>query len=335
MDGILQEASLYTIKGVAILDNDGERILSKYFDDTFPTIKEQREFEKSLYNKTSRQNAEIIMLDGLTIVYRSNVDLYFYVMGSSYENELILASVLNALYDAVSQMLKKNVEKRFLMDHLDAVLLALDELVDGGVILEADSNNIVQRVAMKMEVEVPLSEQTVAQEASLYTIKGVAILDNDGERILSKYFDDTFPTIKEQREFEKSLYNKTSRQNAEIIMLDGLTIVYRSNVDLYFYVMGSSYENELILASVLNALYDSISQMLKKNVEKRFLMDHLDAVLLALDELVDGGVILEADSNNIVQRVAMKMEVEVPLSEQTVAQVIQTAKDQLKWSLLK
>ena len=51
---------------------------------------------------------------------------------SCFTFQLILASVLNALYDAVSQMLKKNVEKRFLMDHLDAVLLALDELVDGG-----------------------------------------------------------------------------------------------------------------------------------------------------------------------------------------------------------
>lgn len=29
------------------------------------------------------------MLDGLTCVYRSNVDLYFYVMGSSHENEVI------------------------------------------------------------------------------------------------------------------------------------------------------------------------------------------------------------------------------------------------------
>lgn len=28
------------------------------------------------------------MLDGLTCVYRSNVDLYFYVMGSSNENEV-------------------------------------------------------------------------------------------------------------------------------------------------------------------------------------------------------------------------------------------------------
>lgn len=163
MDDILMEASLYTIKGVAILDNDGERIISRYYDETFPTVKEQREFEKKLFQKTSRQNAEIIMLDGLTIVYRSSVDLYFYVMGSQYENELILVSVLNAFFDAVSTMLRKNVEKRFLMEHLDAVLLAIDELVDGGVLLEADTANIVQRVAIKSDADIPITEQSVAQ----------------------------------------------------------------------------------------------------------------------------------------------------------------------------
>jgi len=32
--------------------------------------------------------AEIIMLEGLTCVYRSNVDLFFYVVGSAQENEV-------------------------------------------------------------------------------------------------------------------------------------------------------------------------------------------------------------------------------------------------------
>ncbi|XP_031557045.1 coatomer subunit zeta-1-like [Actinia tenebrosa] len=171
-------------------------------------------------------------------------------------------------------------------------------------------------------------------EASLYTVKGIAILDNDGARVLAKYYDDTYPTAKEQKEFEKNLFNKTHRANAEIIMLEGMTCVYRSSVDLYFYVMGSSNENELILVSVLNAFFDAVSMMLRKNVEKRTLMENLDGVLLAVDEIVDGGVILEADSSAIVQQVAMKMD-DVPITEQTVAQVIQTAKDQLKWSLLK
>lgn len=144
----------------------------------------------------------------------------------------------------------------------------------------------------------------------------MAILDNDGNRILAKYYDkNVFPTSKEQKTFEKNLFSKTHRANAEIIMLDGLTCVYRSNVDLFFYVMGSSHENEvsilgewlksnilswsmyinslhlfqLILMSVLNCLYDSVSQILRKNVEKRAVLDSLDIVMLAMDEICDGG----------------------------------------------
>lgn len=96
MYSLFQEPTLYTIKGIAILDNDGNRILAKYYDkNIFPTSKEQKTFEKNLFNKTHRANAEIIMLDGLTCVYKSNVDLFFYVMGSSHENEVcILKSCL-------------------------------------------------------------------------------------------------------------------------------------------------------------------------------------------------------------------------------------------------
>ena len=58
--------------------------------------------------------------------------------------------------------------------------------------------------------------------------------------------------------------------------------MYRSNVDVFLYVMGSQQENELILVSVLNCLFDTLSQMFRKNVEKRSLMDNLDAVFLAV-----------------------------------------------------
>ncbi|XP_046380501.1 coatomer subunit zeta-1-like isoform X2 [Haliotis rufescens] len=171
-------------------------------------------------------------------------------------------------------------------------------------------------------------------EPSLYTVKAITILDNDGNRLVAKYFDDTFPTAKEQKQFEKNLFNKTHRANAEIIMFEGLTCVYKSNVDLFFYVVGSTQENELILASVLNALYDAVSQILRKNVEKRALLENLDAVYLAVDEICDGGIVLEADSNAIVQKVAIRTD-DIPLGEQTVAQVLQSAKEQIKWSLLK
>ena len=46
---------------------------------------------------------------------------------------------------------------------------------------------------------------------------------------------------------------------------------------------------QLILNSVLNALYESVSQILRKNVEKRALLENLDAAFLVLDEICDGG----------------------------------------------
>ena len=46
--------------------------------------------------------------------------------------QLLLSSVLNGLYDAVSQILRKNTEKRALLENMDAVFLAIDEICDGG-----------------------------------------------------------------------------------------------------------------------------------------------------------------------------------------------------------
>ena len=58
----------------------------------YPTIKEQKRFEKMLFNKTAKCDAEIILLERLTIVYKANVDLLFYIVGSSNENELLLST---------------------------------------------------------------------------------------------------------------------------------------------------------------------------------------------------------------------------------------------------
>ncbi|KHJ92562.1 clathrin adaptor complex small chain [Oesophagostomum dentatum] len=126
--------SMYSVKGIVILDQDGNRVIAKYFDkNTFGTTKEQKAFEKSLFQKTSRNSSsEIILLDGVTCIYRSNVDLYMYVLGSSRENELVLESLLNCLYDAISTVLRKNVEKKALIDAMDTCILIIDEICDEG-----------------------------------------------------------------------------------------------------------------------------------------------------------------------------------------------------------
>uniref|UniRef100_A0A8C0GD95 Coatomer subunit zeta n=1 Tax=Chelonoidis abingdonii TaxID=106734 RepID=A0A8C0GD95_CHEAB len=110
-------------------------------------------------------------------------------------------------------------------------------------------------------------------EPSLYTVKAVLILDNDGDRLFAK----------------------------------------------------------LMLMAVLNCLFDSLSQMLRKNVEKRALLENMEGLFLAVDEIVDGGVILESDPQQVVHRVAVRVS-DHPLS---AFQVLQSAKEQIKWSLLR
>ncbi|XP_025773269.1 coatomer subunit zeta-2 [Puma concolor] len=172
------------------------------------------------------------------------------------------------------------------------------------------------------------------QEPSLYTVKAVFILDNDGHRLLAKYYDDTFPSLKEQMAFEKNVFSKTSRTDSEIAFFGGMTIVYKSSIDLFLYVVGSSHENELMLMSVLTCLFESLNHVLRKNVEKRWLLENMDGAFLVLDEIVDGGVILESDPQQVIQKVNFRAD-DSSLTEQSVAQVLQSAKEQIKWSLLK
>ncbi|XP_028131804.1 coatomer subunit zeta-1 isoform X2 [Diabrotica virgifera virgifera] len=173
-------------------------------------------------------------------------------------------------------------------------------------------------------------------EPTLYTVKGILIMDCIGERVLAKYYDkNLFITSKEQSAFEKTLFNKTYKEvGGEIINVNGLTCVYKSNVELLFYVIGSSQENELMLVSVLNCLYDTINQILKKNMERKALLDQLDIVMLAVDEICDEGIMMGADSNSVISRIALRND-DLQIGEQTVAQVFQSAKEQLKWSFLK
>uniref|UniRef100_A0A914HYE4 Coatomer subunit zeta n=1 Tax=Globodera rostochiensis TaxID=31243 RepID=A0A914HYE4_GLORO len=175
--------------------------------------------------------------------------------------------------------------------------------------------------------------------SSLYSVKAILILDQDGKRIMAKYYDkQLFIHDKEQGAFEKNLFQKTHKANADIILLDGLVCLYRYNVDLFFYVIGSAQENELILQSVLNCLYDAFSIILRKNVEKKTLFEHIDTAFLILDEICDDGVILETDPQSVVARCAVKPD-ELAFGEQSISQVgmslLGSAKDQLKWSLLK
>merc|ERR1711865_588988 len=74
---------------------------------------------KKLYDKTmgtnAKNEAEVIMFDNIVTVYRNSADVWFYVVGSQLENELILVHVLMALLEALNGALRTSPDKRTLL----------------------------------------------------------------------------------------------------------------------------------------------------------------------------------------------------------------------------
>ena len=168
------------------------------------------------------------------------------------------------------------------------------------------------------------------------SVKAVLILDcSDGSRVHAKYYsNDLRKKSAAQTMIERHLFSKThcsnARMNSEVILFENTVAVYRTGIDVHFYVVGDSLENELILCSVLSGLFDAINGLLRGQLEKRVLLDNLDLVLLTVDELVDGGIILETDALLVANRVLMRAPGgDAPTTELTLSQALSTAKKQL------
>eukprot|EP00742_Colponemidia_sp_Colp-10_P001357 GILJ01001460.1.p1 GENE.GILJ01001460.1~~GILJ01001460.1.p1 ORF type:complete len:181 (-),score=27.06 GILJ01001460.1:211-753(-) len=172
-------------------------------------------------------------------------------------------------------------------------------------------------------------------------VKAILLLDNEGKRIAVKYYteEEKFATTAAQILFEASLFAKTqrmtARNDAEIIMFDNLIAVFRFQSDLHLYVLGDANENELILNTVLSTIFETLLQASRGQLDRRYVLEYLEQVLLAFDEAVDGGIIMDMDASSLIGRVTLRSDNEVPLSEQSFTQALASAKEQIARSFIK
>ncbi|KAL6869754.1 Golgi-to-ER vesicle coat component [Amphichorda felina] len=183
---------------------------------------------------------------------------------------------------------------------------------------------------------------------TLFSVQAVLILSTeDGSRIFSKYYSSPhsapnagnsstspYPDVKSQKAFEKGLIDKTAKQTGDIILYDNRIVLYKLESDVMIYVVGSVDENEILLYNTILALRDSLHLLFKQSVDKRTIIENYDLVSLAIDEIVDDGIILETDPTIIVQRVSKAPTQDVPLgridlSEQGVNNLAQLGKSKL------
>ena len=115
--------SLFSVNAILILSpDDAARILVKYYSpphpppgahgndypgaNPYPTLKEQKAFEKGLVEKTAKQTSDVILYDNRVVVFKMESDVMLYVVGGAEENEIMLYNVILALRDALNILLK-------------------------------------------------------------------------------------------------------------------------------------------------------------------------------------------------------------------------------------
>ena len=113
-------------------------------------------------------------------------------------------------------------------------------------------------------------------------------------------------------------------------MIQSHTVLVRSARDAYFICVGDPSENELLLHAVLDGLYNAMSSLLHHSMDFVLILDHIDALMLAVDETVDKGAILELDPEAIANRVLMRSSEPSPLpSEMTISEALGVLRDQM------
>jgi coatomer subunit zeta len=166
------EISLYAVKAVLILDNEGNRLFAKYYHPPYAqsevahlaNVKDQKSFEKGLFAKTNKQNSDVIIYDSSVVVYKQIVDISLYVVGGLEENEAMLYQVVMGLRDAIEILLQHSVDKRTLLENYDLIALAVDETIDSGIILEVDPSIIAARVSRAPQTEPSLSNIDLSEQ---------------------------------------------------------------------------------------------------------------------------------------------------------------------------
>jgi len=119
----------------------------------------------------------------------------------------------------------------------------------------------------------------MAPNMSLHSVVAVLILSTEGSsdsaRLFAKYYTaphtssnspapaQPYPTLKEQKAFEKVLLEKTAKQTSDVLLYDNKVVVFKMESDVMLYVVGGSEENEILLYNVILALRDSLSILLK------------------------------------------------------------------------
>ena len=146
------------IKALILLDSDGSKIYSKYYNcPALQTSSARTLFEHHLHSKTMKVNAnnmesEALLIEEYSVVFKLVNDLVLYVLADAEENEILMTALLEAIVEAMETLYRGELQEKAVVDEIELLMLAWDEAVADGVILSCDAETIVENTMMRTDV---------------------------------------------------------------------------------------------------------------------------------------------------------------------------------------
>ena len=140
------------IRGVVVLDKEGGVLISKYYNAPDLTHAKMEEFNQRLHKKKSRftdssmYHNNFFSIDHFVAFFREYDDLSVFVLGTQNDNELILSDVLDTIHEVLDTCFARGINRKSLTENMVKVILTIDELVDEGIILTTELDEILDRI---------------------------------------------------------------------------------------------------------------------------------------------------------------------------------------------
>eukprot|EP00826_Nyctotherus_ovalis_P051085 TRINITY_DN6366_c0_g1_i2.p1 TRINITY_DN6366_c0_g1~~TRINITY_DN6366_c0_g1_i2.p1 ORF type:complete len:175 (-),score=43.24 TRINITY_DN6366_c0_g1_i2:128-652(-) len=140
-----------SILALLVLDSEGKRLFTKYYNLTFKSKDEELDFEQEVFSKASTQStdSEILTFDQYIIVPKAYPNFGIYIIGDVKDNELILGEVMDTLSTALELIFVEGVESSGITQFMNVFLLVVDELIESGIILTLNCEEVLADVGVK------------------------------------------------------------------------------------------------------------------------------------------------------------------------------------------
>ncbi|CAK9297631.1 unnamed protein product [Gordionus sp. m RMFG-2023] len=169
------------IKAILVFNNHGKVRLTKFFQ--YYTEEEQTQIIKETFHLVSKRDDTVCnFLEGgsliggsdYKLIYRHYATLYFVFCVDPSESELGILDLIQVFVEALDKCFE-NVCELDLIFHVDKVHYILSEICMGGLVLETNLNEIVNRIEEQNKIERNEAGISAAPARALSSMKNMNI----------------------------------------------------------------------------------------------------------------------------------------------------------------